>query len=378
MRIAIITTVHPATDVRIFHKEALSFVHHGHSVTLIAPTPSRTASQAAIRDAGIEFVELGGSDRLRIMRLQRLCILAWTLFRNRRAFDAWHFHDPECLPVAVALRTLVAKEVLLCYDAHEDLAATILSKAWIPKHLRKVISKTSRKAERWMADRCQLVVVATSGIQKSLGLKHVSTVLVRNYPYVSAPAPRRTRSSSEPLKCIYVGQISTIRGLTDMLSAFSRLEGIATLTLAGNLSPDSLSLEIDEYKASNLNYVGQLEWTEVAPLLRTHDVGLVCLWPEPNYVNSLPTKLFEYLSAGLPVIASDFAAWAEFSSIPGVGIQIDPTDPLRLAQAVQELASNTRLLEEMSDKATDLANHRFSWEAEANKLMEAYEQIRTG
>ena len=67
-------------------------------------------------------------------------------------------------------------------------------------------------------------------------------------------------------------------------------------------------------------------------------IGLCLLHPTPNYLNSLPIKIFEYMRFGLPVVASDFECWRDYVS--GVGLMVDVQSPRECADAVQWLLRN--------------------------------------
>jgi len=54
--------------------------------------------------------------------------------------DIYHFHDPELMIVGYLLSKVQGKRVI--YDVHEDVPRQIMSKTWIPKSLRFMISKT--------------------------------------------------------------------------------------------------------------------------------------------------------------------------------------------------------------------------------------------
>lgn len=70
-------------------------------------------------------------------------------------------------------------------------------------------------------------------------------------------------------------------------------------------------------------YLGILDREEVLAMLSRGGIGLCLLSPEPNYLNSLPTKLFEYMSQGLPVICTDFPGFRQIIMASGAGLCVD-------------------------------------------------------
>jgi glycosyltransferase involved in cell wall biosynthesis len=102
---------------------------------------------------------------------------------------------------------------------------------------------------------------------------------------------------------------------------------------------------------------------------------LVVLHPERGYKESLPIKLFEYMSAGLPVIASDFPYWRELLEPIGCASFVDPLDPVRIAAAIDDLLSNEERAREMGMRGAAAVRERLNWEQEAPKLFDLYARL---
>ena len=131
MRIVQLTSVHPAFDVRIYHKECKTLAASGYDVFLVAPNEQSqnfdNVRLYAIRRAPnrkIRFLTAGITVFLRALSL------------NGRIY---HFHDPELIPIGILLK-LSGKKVV--YDVHEDISKQILS--WEPGFL----TESSRQLQR--------------------------------------------------------------------------------------------------------------------------------------------------------------------------------------------------------------------------------------
>ncbi|GAH16762.1 unnamed protein product, partial [marine sediment metagenome] len=130
MHIVHLISVHPAFDVRIFHKEAKTLVKVGYNVVLIAQH-----TKEEIVD-GVRIVPLP-KPRNRFDRMTRV-VWKLSILALRERADVYHFHDPELIPVGLILK-LFGRKVI--YDVHEDVPEQILNKDWVGNSIaRKIVS----------------------------------------------------------------------------------------------------------------------------------------------------------------------------------------------------------------------------------------------
>jgi glycosyltransferase involved in cell wall biosynthesis len=78
------------------------------------------------------------------------------------------------------------------------------------------------------------------------------------------------------------------------------------------------------------------------------------------------------MSAGLPVIASDYPRWREIVDDAGCGLLVDPTDPAAIAAAMQWILDHPEEAEAMGERGRRAILDRYSWDREADKLIELY------
>jgi glycosyltransferase involved in cell wall biosynthesis len=109
-------------------------------------------------------------------------------------------------------------------------------------------------------------------------------------------------------------------------------------------------------------------------LVRSH-IGLAVLHPDPNYVDSLPTKLFEYMAAGLPVVASNFPLWKEIVEGNRCGITVDPLDPKAIAQAIEYLLTHPEEARRMGENGRRAVEEKYNWEREKEKFAQTLQGV---
>jgi glycosyltransferase involved in cell wall biosynthesis len=364
MRIAHINSAHPRHDIRIFIKECCSLAAAGHDVSLIVADGKgdEILHQVRIIDVG---AKTGG-------RLQRMTSTVRRVAQAALALqpDVVHFHDPELMLAALRLQRSGMRVV---YDVHEDLPRQILAKHWIPALLRPLLSKTLEAVENYAARRFSAVVTSTPHIRQRFSRLNQRTVDVCNYPILEELV-RDTPWSERRNEVCYLGGISRIRGIAPIVAALPEVP--ARLNLAGIWSEAGLkeSLQLEAGWA-RVNDLGVLDRRGVADVLARSRVGLVTLFPTPNYVDALPIKLFEYMAAGIPVVASDFPVWRAIVDDAGCGLLVDPQDPRAIAAALCHLLDDDDLARDVGARGQQAVLQKYSWAAEASKLQLLYRDL---
>ena len=100
--------------------------------------------------------------------------------------------------------------------------------------------------------------------------------------------------------------------------------------------------------------------------------GLVTLHPTVNYKVALPVKMFEYMAAGMPVIASDFPLWRSIVEESACGLLVDPMDPKQIAVAIDKLLSDPNRAREMGESGRKAIIQKYNWGVEMSKLVDFY------
>ena len=227
---------------------------------------------------------------------------------------------------------------------------------------------------KWLLDG---MVAATPALAKRFPAE--KTVLVQNFPTRDRveSAPSVPYGERRPV-VVYAGGIANIRGIKEMVQAMSLIPDTteATLVLAGRFDPPHLEQEVKQLPGwKRIDFVGWLSRREIAQLLDQARMGLVLLNPTPEYLESQPVKLYEYMAAGIPSIASDFPLWRRMYEPIGCCLFVDPLDPAAIAEAIQWVLNHPREAEMMGQRGEEAVRTRFNWESEASKLLRFYEEV---
>ncbi len=363
IKVCHLTSAHNPYDVRIFHKECLSLQKAGYDVTIIAPCSDGQTMDDQTKE-GIRIKKI----KKYTSRFRRFTKTVWEVYYKAVEQQAtiYHFHDPDLLLIGLALKIRGAKVI---YDVHEDVPRQIMSKYWIPRPFRKACSIIVELVENIASTFFVAIIAATPYIRQRFAKLNGNTVNINNYPNLDELyTPRQHSGKSKELVVCYAGALSLERGLKEMINAIQSTN--AKLFIAGPVNCPELT-----YDTGKVLFLGVLERSELKKLFAQAIAGIVIFHPEPNHINAQPNKLFEYMSAGLPVIASAFPLWQEIVRKAECGICVDPLDTEEISVAINWIIDHPAKAEQMGARGREAVEELYNWDREKDKLCQAYNKL---
>jgi len=253
----------------------------------------------------------------------------------------------------------------------------VLDKAYIPKLIRKPLSAIIERFEDKIIKRISGVITVTPDLEKRFIKNNKNVVQVLNYPKVEEFTIDDAQGLSKQNAVCYVGAISKVRGVLGMVEAMQYSNG-TKLLLGGKFENEELR---NQAIASNgwqhVEELGFLSREEVKNTLLKSVAGLVVLEPTESYLESIPVKMFEYMVAGIPVIASDFPYWRELISEEDCALFVDPMNPEAIAKAITELSNDREMAKQMGKRGRKAILEKFNWANEEKKLLDFYKKVLT-
>ncbi|CAM3003080.1 glycosyltransferase family 4 protein [Halobacterium salinarum] len=362
-----LTTAHKSTDTRIFDKEATSLADAGFDVGILAhdaPEGERN---------GVQFTDLGSAPS----RTDRW----WSIpkvARIAKQLDAsvYHFHDPELIPVGLYLTETTDGAVV--YDVHEDYSHVVTTREWIPNTVSEPLSYVIPKVERAAAKRFDAIVAVSDWIAAPLRKLGPPVTVAHNFPRTETlqPATERIEREQTHVLC-YVGGIQELRGIYRMLDLLRvlRNRGVdVELWVLGAWSPDENHAQVAQFVQQHeledyVQFPGYLDYEKMFQYLHSADVGIALL-DTNHYKRGVPTKFFEYLYAGLPIVTTPVDAVSKF--MPEEFCQVvSQGDAETAADAVEAALQEDHNASEMRA----LVGEKYSWEHESAKIINLYDHL---
>lgn len=361
-KIVHLTSAHPRNDTRIFIKQCRTLAAHGYDVTLVVAD-----DKGDERCDGVTIIDVGCLPG----RLQRIFTTTRRVRDRALSLDAdlYQLHDPELLPVGLALKRR-GKTVI--FDSHEDVPRQLLSKPYLGRISGRALSLAFSLMERYACARFDGIIAATPFIRDKFLKFKPDTVDVNNFPLVGELEGATPWASKRQEVC-YVGGIGEIRGIRELVAAGRHLHSAARINLVGTFSEPAIEAAVRADPGwKRINDLGFQDRKGVRAVLERSLAGIVTFHRLPNHVDSHPTKMFEYMSAGIPVIASDFPLWRDIVEGNGCGLCVDPADPQAIARAIDHLLARPQLARSMGENGRRAVLNKYNWTVQARKLTDFY------
>jgi glycosyltransferase involved in cell wall biosynthesis len=371
-RVCMVGIVRPAGDVRTLYRQAGSLARAGWDVTVIG----REAGPVPAAD-GVRLVTFpaprGVGRALRQATALRLALAADA--------DVYQVTDMELLPVALVLKRLGRAVV---YDCREDYAAYMLIKAWLPPRVRPLAAAAVSGLERFVCPRLDAVTTADEGTAVRLRATGAQVTVLFNFPRRDhfTPAPPGT---PKPHDVVYHGSLPPYHlvELAGIATALARRRPGTRWTIVGR--PDSAAAH-DTFQATlesagiagDVRRTPPIRFTEVPAFLHAARTGVVPLPDVPKFRRNIAVKLFEYLGAGVPPVASDLPPVRALLGDGGGAVLVPPGDHAAFAAALADLLDRPEHAAAVARRGRELVLERFHWEAQEPKLLRLYADLLCG
>jgi len=374
--VLMLLTMHPTDDGRTAFRIGSSFVYEGIEVRWVGPDRQHSAGEPPQLDH--HLFPFDARRRSRPIAAIRALRTALRLPKH----DVVYVAEPDGILIALALRALRRCNAVVL-DLHELYGTEHLDR-WVPKPLHGVAAGVIGWTLRMLAARCDLVMSVNQQILDELEGAPKASLVLTNSPTASFSLDcelARNVSSDEPVFRVLHGKSTRQHGTRVVLravalakddvpnlrvqifEAFDTHEGGHTRT-----EYEQMIVELGIENVVELH--GQAPYEQMPRLIASGSVGLVAYDRRIGRV-SLPNRLFEYMAAGIPVVAPNYAvAMAEIVESCNCGLLVDMEDPAAVADAIRQIASDPSAAVMMGQRGHQTFLDSYSWEAQFGRLVD--------
>jgi glycosyltransferase involved in cell wall biosynthesis len=371
-----VSTVHPAFDQRIFHKECASLQAAGFAVHLVvhSDVQGRQSNGVSIHSLGnraAPSLGLHAASRARaVANAGRLCL--------RLNASLYHLHDPELIPLGLMLKRLTGARVI--FDAHENYAGFVQQKRYLATPIRKACGVAMAGLERTAARVFDSIVVADEGtaeIYREYGAER--PCVVRNFPILRLFPMGEPAEMGRPVDVVYHGTLPKyhLELAFATASELMRRGRRVRWNLFGNCYVREWAAE--QISARGLEGVfelgGRVPHETVSKIVQRAKIGYIPLPDLPKFHQNIPTKLFEFMALGIPVVATDLPPSRGFLADGECGILVPPSDVQAHADAIIKLLDDQGLRTSMGQEGRRRVCSLWNWEREQDRLVSRYREL---
>ena len=367
-----LSSAHAPNDTRIFHKQCASLAKAGYQVSFVVKAKD-AQSVGCTTQKGVQVIQVPVDSS---SRFKRMLFGAKAVYQKALEVDAdiYEFHDPELLPYGLKLAKKGKKVI---FDSHEDYPTQIMEKEWIPTLLRRIISSAYRAYETHVVKQLDAVLFPCTKNGINIFENRAKQVVILSNAVMleeMTPPQQEAQKSGDTICC--TGSLTYQRGITHLIRA-AHQAGVK-LILAGQYSSEEYRRELEampEY--SCVEYLGYIGRQELAQVYARSSIGMSTILNVGQYasLDKFPTKVYEYMAAGLPVIVSDYPFMRRSVQQDDFGIAVDPADVQAVAQAIGAILSDPQRAQQMGENGRQAVLQKYNWDIELKKLLELYDSL---
>jgi len=292
--------------------------------------------------------------------------------------DALFSNDLDSLPANYMASILKGK--FLVYDSHEYYTG-------VPElEHRPFVRSVWKTFEKWIFPKLKIIITVNdsiAGIYKKEYGKDL--IVIRNVPQSPKGLTSKTKSDlrkelqlpqAKKLAILQGSGINIQRGAEEAVEAMQYLDDISLLILGGGDVLSTLQELVKKYKLEDkIIFKSRMPYTEMMKYTMACDIGLTFdKDTNVNYKFSLPNKIFDYIHAGIPVLASRLTEVEKVITTYDIGTFIENHNPQHIAEKLQQVLADSHTLARW-EKNLHLAAKDLNWEEESKKFPDIIHEL---
>jgi glycosyltransferase involved in cell wall biosynthesis len=298
-----------------------------------------------------------------------------------RSCDIIHFHDIDILPWMSALS--LGKNVV--YDVHEDYPEEMMIREWVPSVLRRPFAKLLEVGQRVFAQPIRNIVLTQPELDREFPGYRFRKILILNYASVGLMQGWSDDYLSRPATVAFIGSQHVNNGTNLLIEIAARVRAVRpdVRFIASDRFPNKQAREAAlalkaERGADTLEFIPNVRPHELMAVLNKATIAISPNLRVKQQIRGAHNKTYEFMAAGLPIIASDLPRQVEVVGGSDCGILARPEDPESFVRAIVELVDDPSRGKLLGMNGQRAFRERYSWESQIPTLLELYDRIIAG
>lgn len=363
---------HGTDDTRIIHKECKSLYETG-EYDIYYVTSDRNAKVGKFNNDGIEEEVLPLINK----RFVRIFAYIRSLKRKIKEYNPQicHIHEFALYPIIPFLKRRGIKIVL---DFHEN-DLDVNKRKFREKYgllLSNIFCRAMKKYELKCVQGADLIIVVDYTLKYRIESYGYEAHLIPNYPIITSNNEHQLSNLDENTLC-FAGGYSQLWSTENIMRVMEKNPNFA-FRLAG-IGDDEYIKKLKKYPSwERTIFYGKVPFeTVINEIYPQSSIGMALLQYDDSWKNGPlgNTKIFEFMLAGIPVVATDFALWKDIIEKNDCGICVNCNDIDAISDAINKILSDRTRAREMGRNGHKTVLEKYNWNILGRKLAELYAKL---
>ncbi|MDD2541348.1 MAG: glycosyltransferase family 4 protein [Desulfuromonadaceae bacterium] len=374
-KICVVTSVHPPNDPRLF-KLCKSIQRLGHDCILISSWPE------SLDLPSLKFYTFPLKSGLLGRIKNMLNILKLSIKADA---DIYHFHDLDILPLFTLFYIFNSKPVI--YDIHENYSEEVLVRYWIPNIIRLPLYYFVKVTQKLCSRIIKNCIIVVDSIRNEISAETTNILLHKNYASESILTTRNDDYDSRINKVLFIGSQYIENGSLLFVEIAKHILSIRRDIHFSCIDRFGNNLDLREHILGesggvllngNFHILQNLPSHELMIHINEAKIGISPNMNVPKQVKAIPTKLFEYMAGGIPIVASDLPSNRFYIETTGGGLLATPDSVESFSEKIIYLIDNTEEAKNMGVCGLLNFKEKYTWESQDKSLDYYYNRILKG
>lgn len=299
-------------------------------------------------------------------------VLKSIMIIKKKRYGIIHCNDLDTLIIGILSKIFLNKKVV--YDAHEDYPS-MHSNSIITFKLMRLFEKIGLK----FVDKIILAEYPYIDVMKKHYKIERNVHVVPNYPDLNYLKKQQKKDKSL-FTILYVGGLGEGRGVEKLIEAFTYIKMTnLKLLVIGKATKERqnelLKLISDNHCVDQVqfNFKG-VDYFELSKVYNEADLNTAILKSNPNWVLSIPTKVFEGMAFGLPTLVGEYDYLRDFILNNRIGYSTNPNDSKTIAETIKMIILDKNKIK-FGNNAYEMTINKYNWDVSEKELLKCYDSL---